>query len=124
MIEHSEKEAPNGLSAAVDHYTARTIPVHVSIDAKQTVLSEPEMEALLVQASQIALGPCECRVKRGNCDALVEMCLSVNQWAAEEMLAHTGWRIVTLSEALDVLRRSHEAGLVHLAYRQRDQGIS
>jgi NAD-dependent dihydropyrimidine dehydrogenase PreA subunit len=109
---------------AVDHHTARTIPVQVSIDAKQTILSMPEMEVLLSRASQIALGPCECRDKQKNCDAPVEVCLSVGKWAMEEMLAHEGWRIVTLEEALDALRRSHEAGLVHLAYRQRDQEIS
>lgn len=122
--EDRRSHGPSEVVEAVDHYTARTIPVHVSIDAKQTVLSEPEMKTLLSQASQIALGPCDCRSKQKNCDAPVEACLSVNQWAAEEMLAHAGWRIVTLAEALDVLRRSHEAGLVHLAYRQRDQEIS
>jgi len=112
------------VAEAVDHYAARIIPVHVAIQAKQTILSLPEMEALLSKAGQIALGPCECRQKHGNCDAPVETCLSVGKWAGEEMLAHAGWRIITLSEALGVLRRSHEAGLVHLAYRQRDQEIS
>ncbi len=82
------------------------------------------MEVFLSTARAIALSPCDCRVKRGNCDGPVEACLSVNPWVAEEMLAHAGWRIVTIEEALDVLRRSHEAGLVHLAYRQRDQEIS
>jgi len=115
---------PDEVAEAVDHYTARIIPVHVSIQAEQTILSEPEIEALLSKARCIALGPCDCRQKHGNCDVSVETCLSVNEWAAEEMLAHAGWRIITLPEALDVLRRSHEAGLVHLTYRQRDQEIS
>lgn len=115
---------PYEVAEAVDHYTARIIPVHVAIQAKQTILSLPEMEALLSNAQRIALGPCDCRQKHGNCDAPVEACLSVGKWAAQEMLAHAGWRIITLSEALDVLRRSHEAGLVHLTYQQRDQEIS
>lgn len=124
VSEDRQSYEPSEVAEAVDHYTARIIPVHVSIQAKQTVLSEPEMEALLSKARCIALGPCDCRKKQVRCDAPVETCLSVNESVAEELLAHAGWRIVTLSEALDVLRRSHEAGLVHLTYRQRDKEIS
>lgn len=111
------------VTEAVEHYTARTIPVHVNIQARETVLSEPEMEVLLCGAWILALGPCGCREKKGNCDAPVETCISLNEWA-EGMIERGRSRAVTLEEALEVLRRSHEAGLVHLAYRQREQEIS
>ena len=84
---------------------------------------EPEMEALLRGARVVALGPCECREKHGNCNAPLEVCISLNEWA-EETIARGRARAVTLEEALEALRLSHEAGLVHLAYRQRDKDVS
>ena len=111
------------VSEAVDHYTARTIPVYVELHARETVLSEPEMEALLREARVLGLGPCGCREKHRNCDAPLEVCISVNG-CAEETIERGRARAVTLEEALEALRRSHEAGLVHLAYRQRDEDVS
>jgi len=111
------------VAKAVDGYTARTIPVHASLEARQVVLSAPEMRALLGDAQLIAVGNCECRRKRHNCAAPLDVCLSLNE-AAQEMLAHGGSRPISLEEALDVLRCSHEAGLVHLAYRQGDGQVS
>lgn len=111
------------VSEAVDHYTARTIPVHVELQVSETVLSEPEMETLLREARVLALGPCGCREKHGNCDAPVETCISLNK-CAEETIERGRARAVTLEEAIEALRLSHKAGLVHLAYRQRDQDVS
>ena len=70
------------VSQAVDHYTARTIPVHVELHAREKVLSEPEMEALLRGARVVALGPCECREKHGNCNAPLEVCILLNEWVS------------------------------------------
>ncbi len=111
------------VAKAVDGYTARVIPVHASVEARQVVLSAPEMQALLGNAQLIAVGNCECRQKKHNCAAPLDVCLSLNE-AAQEMLAHSDWRRVSLEEALDVLRRSHQAGLVHLALRQGDGQVN
>ena len=111
------------VAGAVDHYTARTIPVHVELHAQETVLSEPEMETLLREARILGLGPCGCREKHGNCDAPLEVCVSLNE-CAEETIERGRARAVPLEEALEALRLSHEAGLVHLAYRKRDQEVS
>ena len=110
------------VAQAVDNYTARTIPVHVSIRARQVVLSEPEMEALLAQSELIAVGACDCRKEKSNCDGPLDVCLSLNE-SARRMVAEGKSHPVSTGEALDVLRRSHEAGLVHLAYRQADEDI-
>ena len=66
------------VAKAVDGYTARTIPVHASLEARQVVLSAPEMRALLGDAQLIAVGNCECRQKRRNCAAPLDVCLSLN----------------------------------------------
>ena len=49
------------VARAVDGYTARTISVRTSLQARQVILSQPEMEALLSSAKLIALGICDCR---------------------------------------------------------------
>ena len=111
--------ASEEVARAVDHYTARTIPVHVSLVAKEAVLSQPEAEKLLAESRTIGLGQCGCREKQGRCDAPRDVCITLNA-EAEEAIARGTARAVGLTEALDALRRSHEAGLVHLAYRHGD----
>jgi len=108
---------PEEVAEAVDHYTARTIPVHVSVQATQVVLSQPEMEALLASAECIALAECECRLDERKCYAPLDVCLSLGKSARKD-IAEGRARPISLSEALDTLCRSHQAGLVHLAYRR------
>lgn len=102
---------------AVDHYTASTIPVHLSLQASQVVLSQPEMERLLSSADCIGLADCECRLERQRCDGPLDVCLSLGE-TARKLIAEGHARPVPISGALGALTRSHQAGLVHLAYRK------
>jgi NAD-dependent dihydropyrimidine dehydrogenase PreA subunit len=102
---------------AVDHYVGSTIPVHLSLQASQVVLSQPEMELLLSNADCIGLADCECRLERQNCAAPLDVCLSLGE-TARKLIAEGRARPVSISRALGALRRSHQAGLVHLAYRK------
>jgi hypothetical protein len=111
------------VAEAVDHYTARTIPVHVSVQATQVVLSQPEMEALLASAECIALADCECRLEERKCGAPLDTCLVLDESARKD-IAEGRAKPVSLSEALDTLRRSHQAGLVHLAYRRESSNAT
>ena len=111
------------VARAVDGYTARTISVRTSLQARQVILSQPEMEALLSSAKLIALGICDCRQEQKKCDGPLEVCISLDE-AAQQVIARGGARSVSLVEALDVLQRSHAAGLVHLALRQGDQAVN
>lgn len=100
-----------------DIATAVTIPVNIAIKAKHRVLDLERVERLLRDASLIALQDCGCRSLRRNCAAPLDVCISLNA-DAEQALKNGRYRPrkVTLEEALDALRRSHEAGLVHMAY--------
>ena len=104
------------VAEAVDHYRARTIAVHVSVEARQVVLSQPEMEKLLRGAQCLALSDCECRAEQHKCEAPLETCISLDE-TAQRRMEQRGARMISLQEALEVLERSHRAGLVHLAYR-------
>lgn len=92
-----------------------TIPVDVRIEAQQHVLNMDNVKRILSGASLISRMDCYCRLTYGHCDAPVDVCLDLNE-VAERHIAEFGAKEITLEEALDVLERTHEAGLVHMAY--------
>jgi NAD-dependent dihydropyrimidine dehydrogenase PreA subunit len=114
-----EPEAPD-----LQEYVATTIPVHVEIDVHQTVLNLAEAETILREASSIALGPCACRTEAQRCDAPVNVCLSLNESSIQAVNNEDGFEYVDVETAMDALRASHEAGLVHLAFRKPGAQIS
>jgi ferredoxin len=96
---------------------AVTVPVNVKIEAEHQVLDLSILEEVLRDAELIVLQDCGCKTIRGNCDAPRGTCISLDA-SAKDTLRDTRHnpRVVTLDEALEALRVSHEAGLVHLAY--------
>jgi Pyruvate/2-oxoacid:ferredoxin oxidoreductase delta subunit len=108
---------------ADDLKNAVTIPVNVKIEANHRVLDLGEVERYLRKAKKIGLQDCGCRMEKRNCDAPLNVCLSIDP--SEDYLSRNAKfhpRECTLSEALDTLKRSHEAGLVHMAYTMKGDG--
>jgi len=101
-----------------EEMTAVTVPVNIMIKGKQRILDVATAEKILKQANLISLGNCGCRSKLKNCDAPLDVCLCVDR-EAEEQIKQSGSRAVSVEEALDALRRSHEAGLVHLTFTMK-----
>ena len=99
---------------------AVTIPVNAEIQAEHRVYDMSEMREILLDADRIAVQKCGCKTEYDNCDAPKDVCLSVNK-TADELLADDkhGSREITVNEAIKVLERSHEAGLVHMAYTMK-----
>lgn len=94
---------------------AVTIPVNVEIEGDHMVLNLDNVKEILVKADLISLMDCGCRTIYGNCDAPLNVCLDMNEVAKNHI--GIGWaREITLDEAMEVLKKSHEAGLVHMAY--------
>ncbi len=108
---------------AAPEYYGQTIPVHVEIEATQVILTQPEMRELLAEAKLIAVGDCGCRKEARTCDHPIDVCLAVDAEARDEIDRH-GWREISLDGALVVLERSHRAGLVHVAYRKKDEPVT
>ncbi len=109
---YSEEELRN---IASELTSAEAIPVNVEIEADHRVFSFSEVEKILRSSKNIFLQECGCRSQFHNCDAPLDTCLAVNfdddyaeKWSKSLK--------VNVKEALDALRRSHEAGLVHMAY--------
>ncbi|UCD44258.1 MAG: 4Fe-4S binding protein [Candidatus Bathyarchaeota archaeon] len=97
--------------------TAVAVPVNVAIKAEHRVLDLSRMTEILRGAKRIVLQDCGCKVDKGNCDTPRDVCLSIDEAADyEQEFDRYDPKEIGLEEALDVLRRSHEAGLVHMAY--------
>ena len=100
-----------------NYKTGITIPVNVKIEAEHHVLNMENVKQILSNARTISVMDCGCRLMYGHCDAPVNVCLDLNEFA--ELNIANGVlraRAITLDEALDVLEKTHEAGLVHMAY--------
>jgi Pyruvate/2-oxoacid:ferredoxin oxidoreductase delta subunit len=96
---------------------AVTLPVNVEVEAEHRVLDLSEVEKLLRGAKNIVLQDCGCRADKRNCNSPLDTCVSLDvKDDYVERYSQYHPRFVTVEEALDALRRSHEAGLVHMAY--------
>jgi len=100
-----------------------TIPVNVSIELKEVVLAQPEMEEILGAARRIAVGACYCRTENGNCDRPKEVCLTLDA-DADRKIAEDAWQEIEAQDALQLLEATHRAGLVHLAFRNQAEEIT
>lgn len=99
----------------VSKMTAVTVPVNVRLEGVHRVLDFSEMKEILTDAKLISLGECGCRKELKKCDSPLDVCICLNEDAEEYISKGLGSK-VSLEEALGALRRSHEAGLVHIAY--------
>ena len=102
------------LKDIVNHMTPVTIPVNITIHGKQTILDLSLVENILRNAETITVQECGCRAKYHKCDKPLDVCLSLDNEARGAM--KRGARRISLAQALVTLKRSHEAGLVHVAY--------
>jgi ferredoxin len=101
-----------------------TVPVDIRFEGSQKVLSFSEAEKILRNAKLISLEACTCRQKMRNCDFPVDdICIGVDKGAEEAMGLRSG-RKATLDEAMDVLRKTHEMGLVHLSFELEGHKMS
>ncbi|MHA1938386.1 MAG: ATP-binding protein [Candidatus Thorarchaeota archaeon] len=99
---------------------AVTIPVNIEIEAEHRVYDMSEIREILEKSQRLAVQSCGCKTKNNNCDAPRDVCLSINYYA-DEVLEKGLYdsKEIDLEDALNVLTRSHEAGLVHMAYTMK-----
>jgi NAD-dependent dihydropyrimidine dehydrogenase PreA subunit len=89
------------------------VPINLSLDASQKVMSGKQVVGLLRSARTIAVNPCECRSNLNNCDAPKDVCVLLDS-TAEKQIAEGSARRIDLGEALAAIREAEDAGLVHL----------
>ena len=91
----------------------RIVPVEAALEEKNQILHYENVKEIIEKARVIAVTPCTCRVADGACGQPVEVCLQLNRAADYAIKRETG-REIDKAEAMDILRKSEEAGLVHV----------
>jgi Pyruvate/2-oxoacid:ferredoxin oxidoreductase delta subunit len=91
----------------------RVIPVNVSVAASPQILALENVREIVEKARALAVTKCTCRLTAHKCDRPLEVCLQVNRAAEYSIKRGTG-KPVSKEEALDILRRSEEEGLIHV----------
>lgn len=99
----------------VGKMTAVTIPVNVSFSGSQKILDMKEIEEILRNAEVISQTDCYCRKRMGNCIEPMDGCLTLDEEALQDIKNGDAKRI-TVEEAISAMKRTYDAGLVHLAY--------
>jgi electron transport complex protein RnfB len=93
----------------------RTIPIHRSVAVTHPVATYEDSREIIKKQKLIAVANCICRVQQGlighSCDKPLEVCFSFGSAARYYMERGMG-REVTTEEALAILNRCEEAGLV------------
>ena len=92
-----------------------TLPVNTEIKADQTVLNLDEAKQYLTKASKIALRDCTCRTARKHCSHSLDTCFALNG-LAEFNIKNGISKEISLREAIGILERAHDEGLIHMAY--------
>jgi formate hydrogenlyase subunit 6/NADH:ubiquinone oxidoreductase subunit I len=93
----------------------RTIPINQAIPITSEVMPYMQVEAILRSKGQIAVRNCVCRQERellgDGCSKPMEVCLSFDGAAMNTVKTGKG-RMISLEEALDILKDAQQAGLV------------
>jgi len=99
---------------------ARIIPVEEAVEARPEVLPFEIISGMLDRSETFALAHCACRVSVAACDQPRDVCLitdTMGRYLIERGIAQE----ITKERALEVLRRSEEAGLVHTTNNSQDR---
>ncbi len=95
-------------------FSSKVVPVSESFEAKQWVLPSEQVRTILESARSIALQNCMCREHYSRCDKPLEVCLILNE-SGDKFVEKGTASHITLPEAIQVLKKADENGLVHLS---------
>jgi electron transport complex protein RnfB len=114
-----------GRQALGQNAPMRTIPVNKSIDHSWPVAPYEDVKAIIQSKSKIAVADCICRVQQGllqkACDSPLEVCFQFGshaQYYADKGMA----RFITQEEAIGIIDKCEEAGLVPQPFMSQDAG--
>jgi len=98
----------------------RVLPAMESYMQPDEVLPyEIAADLIRTQAKRIALGVCACRDIEKKCDKPIDTCLAFDE-AAGFMIEYNLGKEITVDEAIGVLKRAEEAGLVHMSSNNKN----
>ncbi|NLX52676.1 MAG: 4Fe-4S binding protein [Deltaproteobacteria bacterium] len=114
--EYMEKEWPaygGKIMEILPGSIMRVVPVNESVEVQSRVLAYEDVEKIVQDAKVLSVTNCSCRVISGNCDKPLEVCMQVDRAAEYNIERGTG-RALSKSEAVEILKKCREEGLVHV----------
>ncbi len=90
----------------------RVIPIAEKVNDPRSVLPYEQVASLVRRAERISVQICPCRVRERACDNPLETCLAFDRIAEYHIQRGIG-RELTVDEALELLKRCEDLGLVH-----------
>jgi len=94
------------------------VPINAAIPVAQQVLTDQQVRDLLRATDLVAVTECDCRTVEGRCDAPKDVCIVLGE-TARGFAGNSRYRTLTVEEAMRVLDRTAELGLVHLSIWSR-----
>jgi Pyruvate/2-oxoacid:ferredoxin oxidoreductase delta subunit len=127
LAELMEEYAPS-LMGTLGHYAPalmRVVPVNIHIDAQHQVRPYEDLRRTLENAKSFQLMDCICKKERGllgePCKHPMEVCMAFSNHEGAFDKYPLG-RVMSKEEALEVVKKADEEGLVHMTYNlQNDQ---
>jgi Pyruvate/2-oxoacid:ferredoxin oxidoreductase delta subunit len=125
IFKYSRTEQLDEVYGSTQTKAFRYIPASPSIEPEQHAVFPFEMmEEVIQKVKVIAVVHCPCRVTahltgKKRCNHPLENCIKYDE-LAEYLIGNGIGREITKSEALEVIRKSEEAGLVHLVDNARE----
>jgi NAD-dependent dihydropyrimidine dehydrogenase PreA subunit len=125
VVKYSRKEEIEEVYGDTPTKAFRYVPASVSLEPESHAVFPFEMmEEVIRRVKVIALVHCPCRataqlIGKKRCDHPLENCIKYDE-LAEYLIEKGIGREVTKQEALEVIRKSEEAGLVHLVDNARE----
>lgn len=97
----------------VDEPQLRVIPIERTIPMKWgEILPQESLSQIIGNAKKLAIHECSCRLMGRNCDSPTDVCILLDDFA-EHCIERGSAQEITVNQAMDVLIRCEELGLVH-----------
>jgi ferredoxin len=120
LPEDSAQDQPTEISLPL-----RSLPVQVPVNVSRPVAPYEDVKELIKKQDRIALTKCFCAAQQqlleSSCDQPLEVCMLLGFYA-EYYIEQGMGRKISQEEALDVLAKAEEAGLVHQIPDTQDPG--
>lgn len=118
FMEAEWPEVAKQYSRIVPRPFTRVIPVGITVQAKSHVLAYEDVEEIINSSKSLSVTKCTCRLTAHKCDKELEACLQINR-AADYSLARGTGRKLSKEQALDLVRRCEEEGLIHVVMNKQ-----
>jgi Pyruvate/2-oxoacid:ferredoxin oxidoreductase delta subunit len=115
--EYMEKEWPEYGRTVMEFVPGsimRVVPVNEGIEPESRILAYDDVVKIIENAKTLSVTRCSCRVIDGACGKPLEVCMQVDRAAEYNIERGTG-RAISKSEAMKIMKRCEEEGLVHVA---------